>query len=186
VINIDRRVVGVALAAALALLGTTPVLAHSGGSEPILQIDPNPVTAGTTIILVGTNLEPDGDRQVTLAGQNLTVDFGIFKADAQGMLNVELKIPAYLPAGVYEIRAAADEVLTVECDVQAAAGMAATTDDSAQAQVVPHQRGAIEISLMASLVALSLALGAFLVWRTRPHRTSGDAVQHGSGPASAS
>ncbi len=175
-IHIDRRLVAVAFAGAMTLVGVAPALAHSGSGEPILQIDPNPVTAGGTVTLVGTGLEPNGDREVSLAGQNLLVDFGTFKTDSDGMLSVQMKIPAYLPAGTYEIRAAADEVLTIECDVQAGAGTVAAVDDPAQAQVVPHQRGAVEISLIASLVALSLALGAFLVWRTRPHPASGDAV----------
>lgn len=168
-IRVNQRFIGIVFAAGLALAGGAPAQAHSGGTEPSLQIDPNPVTAGSTVTLVGTNLEPNGDREVSLAGQNLIVNFGTFKTDGDGMLTVPLKIPTYLPAGTYEIRAAADEILTIECDVQAGAGSVTAVDDPASAQVVAHQRGAIEISLIASLVALSLALGAFLVWRTRPH-----------------
>jgi hypothetical protein len=185
VIHIDRRIVAFAVAGGLALIGVSPVLAHSGGSEPVLQIDPNPVTAGDTVTLAGSNLEPNGERQVTLAGQNLIVDFGTFKTDGDGMLTVQLKIPSYLPAGTYEIRAAADEVLTVECDVQAPAGVVTTVDNSPQAEVVPRQMGAVEISVLASLVALSFALGAFLVWRTRRQGESGHAGPSGSGPATA-
>jgi hypothetical protein len=168
----DRRFVGIALAAGLVLAVVAPVLAHSGDQSANLQIDPNPITAGGTVTLVGSNLEPNGERQVSLAGQNLVVDFGTFKTDADGMLRADLKIPAYLPAGTYEIRAAADEVLTVECDVQAAAGAPAAADVP-EMQVEPPPRGAVEVALIASLVALSLALGMFLVWRTRrPHSES--------------
>ncbi len=173
-IHIDRRFVAFALAAGLALVAVSPTWAHSGGSEPTLQLDPNPITAGGTITLVGTNLEPNGDRQVSMAGHHLILDFGTFKTDANGMLTVYLKIPAYLPAGTYEIRAAADEVLTIEGDVQAGVGMGTTTDSSAQPEVVSRQRGAIQTSLIASLVLLSLALGSFLMWRTRPHKASGE------------
>jgi hypothetical protein len=181
----DRRLRAIAFAAGMVLAVVSPALSHSGDQSALLQIDPNPVTAGGSVTLVGTNLEPNGDREITLAGQNLIVNFGTFKTDADGMLKVDLKIPSYLPAGVYEIRAAADEVLTVECDVQAAAGMPVTADAS-EMDVVPRSHGAVEVALLVSLVALSLALGAFFVWRTRHPGRGNDIPQPaGSGPSAA-
>src|SRR6266496_2999440 len=96
---------GVALGVLLSLSASLTVLAHGGGGEAKIEVEPSSVTAGETVVLAGSGLEPDSDRVLVLAGENLTVEFGTVKTDAEGMFSKELTIPNHLPSGTYELRA---------------------------------------------------------------------------------
>lgn len=101
-----------ALLALLALGGGT-VLAHEGGAgEESVAVEPSSVTAGGSVVLAGSGLEPESERVLVLAGQGLVVEFGTVTTDAEGMSSQELTIPSHLPAGTYELRAIGDEILS--------------------------------------------------------------------------
>ena len=108
---------------ALSLAGAAAVLAHAGeAGKEALVVEPSDVTAGQTVVLVGSGLEPDNDRVLVLAGQDLVVEFGTVRTNAEGMFQKELPIPSHLPSGIYELRAIGDETLTVPLTVTAIAG----------------------------------------------------------------
>ena len=108
---------------ALSLAAAAAVLAHGGeAGKEALAVEPSDVTAGQTVVLVGSGLEPDNDRVLVLAGQDLVVEFGTVRTNAEGMFQKELPIPSHLPSGIYELRAIGDETLTVPLTVTAIAG----------------------------------------------------------------
>ena len=118
-----RKAVPFAIVLGLALsLGTALAVAgHEGDGEAKIQAEPSSLTAGGTVVLAGSGLEPVSDRVLVLAGEGLTVEFGTVKTDAEGMFSKELTIPGHLPSGNYELRAIGDETLTTSLAITAAA-----------------------------------------------------------------
>jgi hypothetical protein len=166
------RVLALGLGAALALAGATTVLGHSGSGEAGIQVEPANVTAGATVVLAGTGLEPNGDRVLTLVGTDFVVQFGSVTTTAEGMFSKELTIPAHLPSGTYTFQAIGDETLTVPLAVTAAAGGAAESPAANEANsiVIPRQRSPIELGALLVLVALAVAVGGLLVMRAERFR----------------
>lgn len=154
------------LGLALALGAAAVVMAHDPGESEIV-VEPATVTAGDTVVLAGTGLEPDNDRLLVLAGQDLVVEFDTVTTDAEGMFQIELTIPSHLPSGTYELRAIGDETLTVPLGITAAAGGAEASPEPNDASqiVVPRERTPIELGAILTLVALAGAAGGLLVWR---------------------
>lgn len=155
----------------LALVVASAAIGHEGEGEGI-AVEPSSVTAGETVILAGTGLEPNDERVIVLAGGDLTVDFGTVTTDAEGAFQMELAIPSHLPGGVYGVRAIGDETLTAELEITAAAGGAAATpgpDDAGQT-VVPRERTALELGIIGALVLLGAVAGGLLVWRAERFR----------------
>jgi hypothetical protein len=109
----NRSALTIALGLTLVLAVPAAVSAHEGDDTAKLEVEPSEVPAGASVILVGSGLEPDGERVLILAGGNLIVEFGTVTTDAEGMFQAELVIPGHLPAGTYELRAIGDETLTV-------------------------------------------------------------------------
>ena len=101
-------VLGLALSFSVALTA----VAHEGTGEAKIEAEPSSLTAGDTVVLAGSGLEPNNDRVLVLAGEGLTVEFGTVTTDAEGMFSKELTIPSHLPSGNYELRAIGDETLT--------------------------------------------------------------------------
>ena len=169
-----RKAALLAIVLGLALsLGTTlAVAAHSGTGEAKIEAEPSSLTAGGTVVLAGSGLEPDSDRVLVLAGEGLTVEFGTVKTDGEGMFSKELTIPGHLPSGNYELRAIGDETLTTPLAVTAAAvGEGASPAANAPGEVVAaRQRGSVELGAILVLVALAAAVGGFLVWRAERFR----------------
>ena len=177
---------------ALSLAGAAAVLAHAGeAGKEALVVEPSDVTAGQTVVLVGSGLEPDNDRVLVLAGQDLVVEFGTVRTNAEGMFQKELPIPSHLPSGIYELRAIGDETLTVPLTVTAIAGgpeaspaaedtaggpeaspaaEAATETVDATKTVIPRERTPIELGVILAFVALATILGALLVRRAERFR----------------
>ena len=154
---------GVAFALSVALT----VTAHEGTGEPKIEAEPSSLTAGDTVVLAGSGLEPDSDRVLVLAGEGLTVEFGTVKTDAEGMFSKELTIPSHLPSGNYELRAIGDETLTVAIAVTAPAGGAEASPAANDAQdvVVARDRSPVETASILAVVAITALFGAVLVWR---------------------
>ena len=160
----------IALGLALSLAGVAVVMAHEG--EETLAVEPSSVTAGDTVVLAGSGLEPDNDRVLILAGGHLVVEFGAVRTDAEGMFQKELTIPNHLPTGIYELRAIGDETLTAPLAVSAIAGgaeVSPATNDATQT-VVARERTPIELALLLALVALAAVAGGLLVWRAERFR----------------
>jgi hypothetical protein len=169
------------------------VAAHEGEAE--LAVEPSTVTAGETVILAGGGLEPNSDRVLVLAGEDLIVEFGTVRTDAEGTFQKELTIPGHLPAGTYEFRAIGDETLTVPLGVLEAVPVVTSpatnvtpapgTTPAAHATpvpaatvepvdptktVVPRERSPLDLALLLGFVALAVALGGLLVWRAERFR----------------
>ncbi len=169
-----RRPVPLAIVLGLALsFGTAvAVVAHEGTGEAKIEVEPASVSAGDTVVLAGSGLEPDSDRVLVLAGQGLTVEFGTVRTDADGMFSKELTIPSHLPSGNYELRAIGDETLTTPIAVMAAAGAAEATPaaNDAKETVVARGRSPIDLALILTFVALAALAGVVLVWRAERFR----------------
>lgn len=163
-----RRSIPSALAfgALLSLATAIAVMAHGGSGEEEIVVEPGDVTAGDTVILAGSGLEPDDQRILALAGGDLVVDLGSVTTDAEGMFQIELTIPSHLPSGIYELRAIGDEIVTAELGVTAAAGgtQSPSDPDDLSQTVLPRERTPIELGLIGVLVALAAAAGGVLVW----------------------
>lgn len=164
-----RNSVSIALAVGVvfALGAALTVTAHEGTGEPMIEVEPSSLTAGDTVVLAGSGLEPDSDRVLVLAGEGLTVEFGTVKTDAEGMFSKELTIPSHLPSGNYELRAIGDETLTASLAVTAAAGgaEAAPAPNAAKEVVVARDRSPVETASILALVAIAALFGVVLVWR---------------------
>lgn len=160
-----RRSVMEAIAVALALtLGVAGAAAgHEGRGEEEVVVEPGEATAGDSIVVAGSGLEPDDERVLVLAGAHLVVNFGTVITDAEGMFQIELTIPAHLPSGTYEVRAIGDETVTTTLSVTAAEGIGSPVDDAA-ATVLPRDRSALELGLIIGLVVVATAAGVLLVW----------------------
>jgi hypothetical protein len=157
------RSAGVALLlAATATLAGMPVWAHGSGAS--LEVAPDTVTAGGTIVVVGENLEPNDTRVLVLTGADMTLDFGEVTTDGEGMFSKEITIPAHLPGAVYQVQAIGDEVVGVSLNVVAAAGMASAAPIAAT-EPAPRQRGGFELAILLAIGALAAGLGVLLVMR---------------------
>ncbi len=167
-----RISLAIVLGVALSLGAVATATAHEGGGEEAIVVEPANVDAGGTVVFVGSGLEPDSDRVLVLAGQDLVVEFGTVRTDAEGMFTKELTIPSHLPSGTYELRAIGDETLTTLIAVTAIAGgaEASLAADDATQTVVPRERTPIELALLLAFVALAAVAGGLLVWRAERFR----------------
>ncbi len=157
------------------LLTGAAAWAHSGSEETVLQVEPSSVTAGDTVVLAGSGLEPNVERTLVLAGSEMTIQLGTAMTDTQGMLQAQIVIPAHVPSGTYELQAIGDETLSTPLAVTASATGAAASPPPGQAaaSVIPRDRSPLELGFLLVLVLASLAVGGLLVWRAEK---IGDAV----------
>lgn len=158
---------GIVLGLVLLLTTAVAVMAHEGSGEEEVVVEPASVTAGDSVVLAGSGLEPNNERVLVLAGQDLIVEFGSVTTDAEGMFQTELTIPVHLPSGTYELRAIGDETVTAPLAVTAAAGgaEASPAPNDASETVVPRERTPLVLAVILALVALATVAGALLVWR---------------------
>jgi hypothetical protein len=171
----SRLLRAMAASAFIALLISLPVSAHSGEGASGISVEPAQVTAGGTVVLAGTGLEPNSDRQINLVGPDVTVPYPNVTTDAAGMFNVTLTIPAHLPAGSYTFQAIGDETLTTPLGVMAAPGVTnAEPVSEAAAMVVPRTRSGLELGAIGVLLLIAIGLGIVLVWRAERFRGSTD------------
>lgn len=155
------------VAGLLLVLGSAATVLADGSGEEGIGVEPASVTAGDTVILAGSGLEPNTERVLVLAGQGLVIDFGAVTTDPEGMFQTELTIPSHLPSGVYEFRAIGDEILTAPLAVTAVAGGAGSSPapNDLSNTVVPRERTAIEFGVVLALAAAAAVAGGLLVWR---------------------
>ena len=144
-------------------------MAHEGSGEETIEVEPSTVTAGETVVLAGSGLEPNDERVIVLVGQHDTIHLTEVETDAEGMFSLELTVPAHLPTGTYELQAIGDETLTAALAVTAASA-AADPPNSGEESVVARQRGPLEVGVIVALVAITAAIGAWLVWRAERFR----------------
>jgi len=160
-----------ALGALLVLVGASATLAHEGTGEEEVVVEPASITAGDSVVLAGSGLEPDDERVLVLAGADLVVELGTVATDAEGMFQIELAIPSHLPSGTYELRAIGDETLTAALAVTAADVADAPAADPATESVVARERGPLELGAVIAATAIAALVGGLLVWRAdRLHR----------------
>ncbi len=150
----------------LSLLGSATALGHGGGGDEGLRVEPSTVTAGGSVVLAATGLEPDSDRSIELVGPDLVVELGTAATGADGMFSKEVTIPSHLPGGEYTFEVIGDETLTVPLAVMAAAAGAGAppTNDAAEI-LLPRSRSALELALLVGMVAVLVLSGGLLVWR---------------------
>lgn len=158
---------GTWLALVVAAFLAGPVLADSPDAG--ITAEPGEVTAGGTILLAGNDLEPDDERVLVLQGEDVTVDLGSATTDADGMLALEVTIPAHLPTGVYRLQAIGDETLSVELRITGVAGGTAI-EPSGAASLVSRERGPVELGSIVAVAAVIGALGLLLVVRAERFR----------------
>ena len=164
--------IAIAFGLLLSLGAALAAMAHQGSGGETLEVEPSSITAGDTVVLAGSGLEPDSDRVLVLAGPDLTIEFGTVKTDGEGMFSEQLTIPNHLPSGAYEFRAVGDETLTVPLAVTAATGAtgASSEPNAASETVVARQRSPLELGVILGFVAVAAAIGALLVWRAERFR----------------
>jgi len=161
----------IVLGLVLSFSGGAVVMAHEGeAGEATIAVEPSSVTAGGTVVLAGSGLEPEAERVLVLAGQDLVVEFGTVRTDAEGTFRKELTIPGHLPAGAYELRAIGDETLTVPLSVTAAGSAASPPATVEETAIVPRERTPVELGAILVLAALAAIAGALLVWRAERFR----------------
>ncbi len=158
------------LGGALVLTSAAAVLADDPGAE--ITVEPAEVTAGQTVLLAGSSLEPDDERVLVLQGETLAVNLGTATTDADGMLSKEIQIPAHLPTGTYQLQAIGDETLQVELMVTAAEGGVATEPEPDTGPITNRGRTPLELGAIIALAALVAVVGGLLVLRAERFRGS--------------
>lgn len=160
------RRTALALAFMVLSLAMVPLAAAHGGAagEARVVLEPAQVTAGDRLTIVGEGMEPNAERVVVLAGQQLVVQFGTLTTDAAGGFSLRVTVPAHLPAGVYQVQAIGDETISASLQVSAAAGAPAANAPPPEA-IVPRPRAWLELGAMAVVLALLVGLGAYLALR---------------------
>ena len=156
------------LGSALLLVPAASVLADEPGAG--ITVEPADVTAGQTVLLAGNSLEPDDERVLVLQGDTITVGLGTGTTDADGMLSLDIPIPAHLPSGTYQLQAIGDETLQAELRVSAAEGGAAVEPEPDEGAITNRQRPGIELGLIVVAALLVGGLGGLLVIRAERFR----------------
>jgi hypothetical protein len=161
-LRVGRTVLPALVALGIGLVLPLAALAHGGGTEPTVELDPQQVTAGGTVVIVGQNMEPNTDRVVVMVGQQLIVQFGTVKTDADGMFTLQVTVPSHLPGGVYQVQAIGDETISADLEVIAAAGMPSAAP-VAQEQVRPRHVEGVGLVLLVAVTGLLALGGGWLV-----------------------
>jgi len=156
------------LGGALLLLPAVSVLADEPGAG--ITVEPADVTAGQTVLLAGSGLEPDNQRVLVLQGEAIAVNLGTATTDADGMLSQEIQIPGHLPSGSYQLQAIGDETLEVELKVTAAEGGAAAAPQPDEDAHPSRDRTDVELAVVVAAAAILGALGVVLVVRAERFR----------------
>lgn len=160
--RVGKTVLPTLVAFGIALAVPLAALAHGGGTEPTVELEPQQVTAGGTVVIVGENMEPDSDRVIVLTGQQLIVQFGTVKTDAAGMFSLQVTVPSHLPGGVYQVQAIGDETISADLEVTAAAGMP-SAGPLTQEEVQPRRIEGIGLVVLIAIVGLLVLAGGGLV-----------------------
>lgn len=160
-----RELVSIPLALLLAIAFAPRASGHGATN---VVVNPSTVTAGQTVTLTVTAVEPNQDRVIILIGQGIVVPFPTVKTDASGDFSTVVTIPSRLPGGTYRFEAIGDETLTGELDVIAAAGGIAA--QAAVEPTVPESRSRSGV-VLAAIVAFALLAGLLglllIVWGDR-------------------
>lgn len=167
-----NRNLGLALAIlGLLALGAVPALAHEGSDATSLAVEPSTVTAGESVVLAGSGLEPNTERLLVLSGADMTINLGKVMTDAEGMFQVELIIPGHVPSGAYELQCIGDETLTTPLAVAAGVAQEASppagTDTDA---ILARERSPVELAFLLAVVVIAAAAGLLLVVRAERFR----------------
>ena len=160
--------------AVVSLLGST-ALAHGVKEVAVAPLSP---TAGEPITIKGGGLGEGRDIEIRIVGQGADIDLGEVQADDEGEFNGQLRVPASLKPGIYQIRAIGEETL----DMQVTIAPAAAADTPAQANLsqsssassmapqvaeTAQQRPFGEAAVLVAIFGVIAALGIFFAWTAR-------------------
>lgn len=142
-----------------------PVLAHG---EATLTVTPAVVAAGAEITVKGEGVEAGETFTLTLEGLNFKTTLGTVTVGDDEDFHEDFVVPADTPPGTHQVRAASaeGEVLTAELSVtagQAASPQAATLEPSAELMELERPRPAGQLVVLIGGLAVSAALGLWLV-----------------------
>lgn len=147
----------------LLVVGGPSAVVHAHEGAAGITLDPDQVTAGGTVLLAGSGLEPDDERVLVLRGEDIVVSLGSATTDADGMLAQEITVPGHLPTGSYQVQAIGDETLEAEVKVQAAAGTPESVSAVPDPVITAPSTGESVVVLVGAL--LLAALGLVLIRR---------------------
>lgn len=157
---------------ALALIMMTFGVAWAHG-QPVITVNPALVAAGSSITVVGSEMEAGEAFTISLEGTRGSTKLGEATAKAEGEeagFEVTLAIPQDTPPGSYTIRAATSGGESTSADLtvtlpssQASAGPAMQLDPSGAAHVLPRSKPAGMVAGVVGTAILSAVLGLWLV-----------------------
>jgi len=157
-----RDLVGLPVAIVLGLAFAQSVFGHGVTS---VAVSPMTVTAGESVTISVSGVEPNQDRVIVLIGQGIVVPFPTVRTDASGSFTTNVTIPTRLPGGIYRFEAIGDETLTGDVDVVAAAGGIAAQAPIEQGVPDSRLRPDIETVAIVGVALLAGLLGVALIVR---------------------
>lgn len=160
------------------LLGATAVQAHGA---PVVTLDPPVVGAGGTIIVNGSQMEPDLEFAITLERAGKVTSLGTAtakqeKPDAdEAMFSQTVTIPSDSKPGSYQVRvtsadgdtAGADLTVT-EAAAAAKTGPAEVVMASGELHVLDRSRSVAQATVLGAIAALLVIVG---IWMARRSET---------------
>jgi hypothetical protein len=156
--------------ARLAAVLSIGIFASSGGSvafaDGVTGVAVQPLTPrpGDVITVKGDLLGPNSEVEVRVIGAGVDVDLGEIETDDEGDFRAELRLPADLKPGTYQVRAIGAKSATTQITVVGGAGAAAT---EAMAAPVLRERPLSEAILLVGIFGVVAALGLFLARTVR-------------------
>lgn len=140
------------------------VRAFSGDGRASVAAEPVAATAGTTITVTGTGLEPNADQVLVLDGGGVAVDFGSVRTDANGGFSKTVAVPGRLSSGSYALRTVGAETLTTTIEITAATeGTPSSPRVDAAVDTQSRSSAVLAASLLTAVVILLAA--AVVAWR---------------------
>jgi hypothetical protein len=103
------------------------VLAHGG--ETALELAPSRAYPGQTVQLLGDDLQPGSTIRIELLTAGGVLELDEVQTDAEGHLRASIRLPADLPARVYEVRVVDVTGVSASAYVTVLANEAAPTGD---------------------------------------------------------
>ena len=162
----------VVAASVLALYPVGVALAHG---EPIIRVDPAIASAGGSITITGTEMEPGEVFDLVLEGAATSVSLGRTTAEGEGEEGgfvVTLTLPGDLAPGSYRLRASTEEGESAVADltvtaaaIEADPGPAMVQEASREPHVLDRSKPAGHVAGVAALAAASAVLGVWLIRR---------------------
>jgi hypothetical protein len=156
------------LALILVSLVAGPALADGAKGVTVSPLTPKP---DQIITVNGELLGPNSEVEVLLIGNGETMDLGEVKADEEGDFTQELRLPADLKPGTYQLKATGEESATTQITVSGGPAGAESGSEAGEmgAEPVIEQRPLGQSVGLVALFGALAALGLFFA-RLPTHR----------------